>query len=83
MEVRFASPPVGSAVAAWQTVMQLLNAKGRFERTAYDEACEAAGIPVEKREGLRKAFRRRGGCSISPIYVPSGGALRRSRPRKR
>ncbi len=75
-------PPVG-VTAAWQVVMQLLNTKGPFEQAAYDQACEAAGIPAEEREGLRTTFRPRGGCSIRAIPTPPGGALRRTRRRRR
>ncbi len=76
-------PPFGSVAAAWQVVMRLLEAKGRFERAAYNEACKAAGIPAEKREDLRTTFRPRGGCSIRAIPIPTGGALRSSRRRTR
>jgi hypothetical protein len=73
---------VGST-AAWQAVMQLLRAKGRFEQDAYDQACEAAGIPVEEREALRTTFRPSGSCSIRAIPIPYGGAPRRSPRRSR
>lgn len=71
---------VGST-AAWQTVIQLLGAKGPFSQSAYEEACEAAGIPAEERETLRTTFRPSGGCSIRAIPTPYGGAPRRRRRR--
>lgn len=75
-------PSVG-VTAAWRVVMQLLEAKGRFEQDAYDRACEDAGIPAEERKTLRTTFRPRGGCSIRAIPIPTGGALRSSRRRRR